>query len=74
MIFKIIRGKMWRFTESANAPQSREPRNLMSGLAKKARTALEGALVTLAAFGPTNPEVRALIRRYEVTLQANAVP
>lgn len=73
-IFKIIRGKMWRFTASANAPQSSEPRYLMPGLTKKARAALEGAVVTLAALGPTNPEVRALIRRYEMNLQANAVP
>jgi hypothetical protein len=73
-IFKIIRGKMWRFTASANAPQSSEPRNMMAGLTKKARAALEGTLITLAALDPTNPEVRALIRRYEMTLQANAVP
>jgi hypothetical protein len=73
-IFKIIRGKMWRFVPTANAPQCSEPRNLMSGLTKKARAALEGTLAMLAALDPANPEVRALIRRYEMTLQANAVP
>lgn len=73
-IFKIIRGKMWRFTATANAPQSREPRNHMMGLTKKARAALESTLAALAALDPANPEVRALIRRYEMTLQANAVP
>lgn len=73
-IFKIIRGKMWRFVPTANAPQSREPRNHMMGFTKKARAALEGTLTTLTALDPTNPEVRALIRRYEMTLQANAVP
>ncbi|MDF9301117.1 hypothetical protein P5P81_00575 [Tritonibacter mobilis] len=73
-ISKIIRGKMWRFTASANAPQSSEPRNHMMGLTKKSRAALESTLVKLAALDPANPEVPALIRRYEVTLRANAVP
>ena len=73
-IFKIIRGKMWRFTATANAPQSREPRNHMMGLTKKARAAAEGMVAALAALDPANPEVRALIRRYEITAQANAVP
>ena len=73
-IFKIIRGKMWRFVPTANAPQSREPRNYMTRLTKKARVALESNLIALAALGPENPEVRALIRRYEMTLWANAVP
>ena len=73
-IFKIIRGKMWRFTATANAPQSCEPRNQMMGLAKKARANIESMMAALAALDPENPEVRALIRRYEITAQANAVP
>ncbi|HEV8036588.1 hypothetical protein [Yoonia sp.] len=73
-IFKIIRSKMWRFTATANAPQSRKPRNHMSRLTKKARVNIESMLATLAVLGPENPEVRALIRLYEITAHANAVP
>lgn len=73
-IFKIIRGKMWRFVPTANAPQSREPRNQMTRLTKKACAALEGTLAALAALNPANPDLRALIHRYEMTAQANAVP
>ncbi|WP_416369496.1 hypothetical protein [Tritonibacter mobilis] len=73
-IFKIIRGKMWRFTATANAPQSCEPRNHMMRLTKKARANIESMMAALATLDPTNPEVRALFRRYEITAQANAVP
>ncbi len=72
-IFKIIRGKMWRFTATANAPQSCEPRNHMMRLTKKARANIESMMAALATLDPTNPEVRALIRRYEITAHANAV-
>ena len=73
-IFKVIRGKMWRFTMAANAPQSCEPRNHMMGLTKKARAAVEGMIAALYALDPANLEVRALIRRYEMSLLANAAP
>ncbi|ABF61967.1 hypothetical protein TM1040_3836 (plasmid) [Ruegeria sp. TM1040] len=63
--FKIIRGKIWRFTTTINAPQSCEPQNQMMGLTKKARAAR-------AARYRTTPEVRALIRRSEMPLLANA--
>lgn len=73
-IFKIIRCKMWRFVPTANTPQCSERRNHITRFSKKALAALERNLITLTALDPTNPELRTLTRRYEMTAHAHTVP